>query len=124
MTSIHTKQLSADGFQWHLHSPRIGTITNELRHFSQVAYFQFPDWITAHDFWKGITEKCGTRAQVRQSERFNTGWEVKVWSLPEALLSKLIERDRTRKPKSLPLPPIRRDWSMSESYETLQYEVA
>jgi len=54
---IQIKQLSADGFQWNQYSPRIARITNELRHFATVAYFQFPDWDNAHDFWKCITDK-------------------------------------------------------------------
>jgi len=95
MTPIMTKQLSADGFCWNQYSPRVGTITNEIRHFSRVCYFQFPDWDAAHVFWKHITNKrlC-IRAQVRESERFPTGWEVKSWEMPQAVLEKLIERDR------------------------------
>lgn len=77
---------------------------------------------------------CG-RAQVRESERFTShSWEVKVWGMQEALLLKLIERDaakgglplkdRNRKTKSLPLQPIKRDWSMSASYSAIQWEAA
>lgn len=122
---ISTKQLSADGFIWNQYSERVGSITNELTHFAIVAYFQFPNWDDAHSFWKGITDKrvC-SRAKVRESERFNTGWEVKVWGMNQSTLEKLIEHDRNRKPKSLPLPPLRRDWSLSESYSALQYEAA
>lgn len=123
---IQTKQLSSDGFCWNQYSERIATITNELRHFATVAYFQFSDWDCAHAFWKHITDKrlC-TRAQVREAERFTTGWEAKVWGMREATLLKLIERDRNRtKPKSLPLLPIRRDWSISESHDASAIEAA
>jgi len=122
---ISTKQLSADGFCWNQHSPRVGTITNEIRHFSRVCYFQFPNWDSAHDFWKHITDKrlC-TRAQVRQAERFTTGYEVKTWGMPASTLQKLIERDRTRQPQGLPLPQVRRDWSISASHSSIQYEAA
>ena len=122
---ISTKQLSADGFCWNQYSPRVGTITNEIRHFSRVCYFQFPNWDSAHDFWKHITDKhlC-TRAQVRQAERFTTGYEVKTWGMPASTLQKLIERDRTRQPQGLPLPQVRRDWSISASHSSIQYEAA
>jgi hypothetical protein len=124
---IQTKQLSADGFQWNQLSPRVGTISNEQRHFATVAYFGFDSWDEAHNFWRSITTKrvC-SRAKVREAERFTSQpWEVKVWGMQQSTLEKLIERDRTRTtPKSLPLPPVRRDWSMSESYSALQYEAA
>ena len=125
MTPIQTKQLSADGFTWNVYSDRVGIITNELRHFAQVAYFSFDSWDNAHDFWKSITDKrvC-SRAQVRQAERFNSSHEVKVWGLNQSTLEKLIERDHNRKPKSLPLPPIRRDWSLSDSYDAISAEAA
>lgn len=122
---ISTKQLSADGFTWNEYSPRVGTITNDLTHFARVAYFAFDNWDDAHDFWKSITDKrvC-SRAKVRESERFTSySFEVKTWGMPGSVLLKLIERDRSRKPKSLPLPPIRRDWSLSESYN-VEYEAA
>ncbi len=124
--TISTKQLSADGFCWSQYSPRVGTINNEISHFARVAYFAFDDWDLAHAFWKGITDKhCCTRAQVREALRFSTGWEVKVWGMSEAVLLKLIERDRNRtKPKSLPLLPIRRDWSISESHDASAIEAA
>lgn len=117
---IEVKQLSADGFTWNLYSPRVGTITNELRHFSRVTYFAFDSWDDAHDFWKSITDKglC-SRAKVRESERFTTRFEVKVWGLDTSTLEKLIQRDRNRNPKTL---PIRRDWSLSESYDATAYE--
>lgn len=121
---ISTKQLSADGFCWSQLSPRIGTISNELRHFQRVCYFQFSDWDSAHDFWQSVVGKRCTKAQVREALRFDTGWEVKTWGMSEAVLLKLIERDRNRKPKPLPLPPIRRDWSLSESYSALALEAA
>lgn len=122
---IQTKQLSADGFTWNQYSERVGTITNELRHFAPVTYFAFNGWDDAHDFWKAITGKrvC-SRAKVRESERFTCGWEVKVWGMNQSTLEKLIERDRNRKPKPLVLPFIHRDWSLSESYSTTQYEAA
>ncbi len=123
---ISKKQLSADGFQWNQYSPRIATITNELTHFAQVAYFAFNSWDDAHDFWQSITDKrlC-TRAQVRESERFTTHeWEVKVWSISPTTLDKLIDRDRNRQAQSLPLPPIRRDWPIAESYSAIAYEAA
>jgi len=41
---------------------------------------------------------------------------VKIWNLQETTLEKLIERDLKRQPKSLPVPPIRRDWSLSADY--------
>ena len=126
LNPIQSKQISADGFTWNLYSPRVGTITNELTHFSRVAYFAFDDWDSAHNFFKSITDKhlC-SRAKVRESERFlSQPWEVKVWGMSESTLLKLIERDRCRKPKSLPLPPIRRDWSLSESYDAIAYEAA
>lgn len=44
--------------------------------------------------------------------------------MPEATLEKLVTRDRNRLPKSLPIPPIRRDWSLSEDYSAIQYEAA
>jgi len=123
--SVSTKQLSADGFQWNQYSPRIATITNELRHFATVAYFQFPDWDSAHDFWKCITDKhlC-TRAQVRQAERFKTGYEVKTCGMSASILHKLIERDRYRQTQRLPLPQIRRDWPNAESYSAITHEAA
>jgi hypothetical protein len=122
---ISTKQLSADGFHWNQYSPRIATITDELRYFATVAYFQFFIWSSAHAFWQSITSKryC-TRAQVRKAERFDNGFEVKVWGMPESVLEKLIERDRARQPKSLPLPTIRRDWRKSDSYSALAIEAA
>jgi len=90
---ISTKQLSADGFCWNQYSPRVGTITNEIRHFSRVCYFQFPDWNSAHNFRKHITDKrlC-TRAQVRQAERFTTGYKVKAWEMSSPTLYKLLQR--------------------------------
>lgn len=132
---IQTKQLSADGFTWNEYSPRVATITNELTHFQRVCYFAFDDWDSAHDFWESIVGKHCTRAQVRESERFtNHRWEVKTWGMPQVTLLKLIERDaarggslcdhRNRKPKSLPLPPIRRDWSLSASHSAIAYEAA
>jgi len=122
---IQIKSLSAAGFQWNQYSPRIATITNELIHFPQVAYFAFDGWDDAHNFWRSITDKhlC-TRAQVRESERFTTGWEVKTWGMPQLVLEKLIERDRTRQPQGLPLPQVRRDWSISASHSSIQYEAA
>lgn len=124
---IQTKQLSADGFTWNDYSPRVGSITNDMRHFSRVCYFAFDSWDDAHNFWKSITDKrlC-SRAKVRESERFtNQPWEVKVWSMPEATLLKLVERDRNRtKPSSLPPLPIRRDWSLSESHDAIAIEAA
>lgn len=95
---IQTKQLSADGYTWNQHSPRVATITNELTHFTRLAYFAFDRWSEAHAFWKSITDKqvC-SRAQVRESERFTSySWEVKVWSMPQSVLEKLIERDYNR----------------------------
>jgi len=115
------KSLSADGFQWNQYSPRIATITNELTHFAQVAYFAFDSWDDAHAFWRSITDKrlC-TRAQVRESERFTTHeWEVKVWSISPTTLDKLIDRDRNRQAQSLPLPQLRRDWPIAESYSAI-----
>lgn len=120
LTPIQIKQLSADGFCWNQYSPRVGTITNEQRHFAPVTYFAFDSWDDAHDFWKTVVGKHCQRARVRESERFDTGWEVKTWGMSDAVLEKLIKRDRNRKP----LPPIRRDWSRSESYSTLQHEAA
>lgn len=122
---IQTKQLSLDGYQWNLYSPRVAAITNELRHFATVYYFQFPDWDSAHDFWKHITNKhlC-TRAQVREAERFSTGWEVKIWGLRPSVLNQLVERDRTRQCHYLPIPAVRRDWSNSENYSAISYEAA
>lgn len=118
---IQFKQLSPDGFQWNLYSPRVATLSNELTHFAPVAYFAFNTWEEAHNFWKVITDKrlCN-RAQVRQGERFSSGWEVKIWSLHQATLDKLIERDRSR---ALPLP-VRRDWPLAESYSAISYEAA
>ena len=126
MTPILTKELSSDGFTWNQYSLRVATITNELTNFAQVAYFAFDSWDEAHKFWQYVTDKrvCG-RAQVRESERFTSHpWEVKVWSLRQDVLEKLIERDRYRKPESLPLPPICRDWSRSEAYSSIRYEAA
>lgn len=122
MTSIQTKQLSAEGFNWNLYSPRVATITNELQHFAPVAYFAFDSWTEAHDFWKSITDKrlC-TRAQIRKAERFTTEWECKIWGMQQATLDKLIERDRSC---ALPLPQIRRDWPLAESYSAIAYEAA
>lgn len=123
-TSI--KELSADGYQWNQYSERVGTITNDLTHFARVAYFSFDSWDDAHNFWKSITDKrvC-SRAKVRESERFTSySFEVKTWGMPESVLLKLIERDHSRLPKSRPLPPIRRDWSMSENYDAISYEAA
>jgi len=120
MIPIQTKQLSADGFVWNQYSLRVSTISNEIRHFATVAYFQFPDWDSAHAFWKCITNKrqC-TRAQVRQAERFTTGYEVKTWGMSASTLQKLIERDRRRQSQSLPLPQVRRDWPIAESYSAI-----
>lgn len=124
---IQTKHLSADGYQLNQHSPRVVTITNELTHFATFAYFAFDGWSEAHAFWKSITDKqvC-SRAQVQESERFTSySWEVKVWSMPQSVLEKLIERDCTPPlPKALPAPPIRCDWSNSDSYSAIQYEAA
>ena len=123
---VQIKQISADGFCWNKYSPRVATISNDLTHFAPVAYFAFDSWDEAHNFFRAITDKrvCG-RAQVRKSERFTSlPWEVKVWSLREDVLEKLTERDRSRLPKSLPLPPIRRDWSLSESHDAISAEAA
>ncbi len=122
---IQIKQLSADGYQWNQYSERVATITNELTHFATVAYFAFDTWDEAHDFWRSITEKrlC-TRAQVRQAERFKTGYEVKTWGMSASTLHKLIERDRQRQTQRLPLPQIRRDWPIAESYSAIAYEAA
>jgi len=124
MTPILTKTLSADGFQWNEYSPRVATITNEMRHFAPVVYFAFDTWDEAHNFWKSITDQhlCG-RAQVRESERFaSCPWEVKVWTLQKNVLEKLIERDLLRQSQSLPVPPIRRDWSLSADPSAIAYE--
>lgn len=125
LSTIQVKQLSADGFQWNKYSERVGSITNELTHFSRVAYFAFDDWDSAHAFFKAITAKhlC-SRAHVRESERFTTRFEVKVWGMSESTLEKLVTRDRNRTKKNRTLPPIRRDWSLSESYSATQYEAA
>jgi tRNA(Leu) C34 or U34 (ribose-2'-O)-methylase TrmL len=119
---IQAKQLSPDGFVWNEYSQRVATISNELRHFRTVAYFQFSDWQSAHDFWKSITDKrlC-TKAQVREAERFPAGWETKVWGMSPVVLEKLVERDRKR---SLPLPQVRRAWSLSASQSVIAYEAA
>ena len=96
---ISTKQLSADGFCWNQYSEPVAVINNELRHFATVAYFQFPDWDSAHAFWKSITHKRQySRAQVREAERFKTSYKVKTWAMPESTLHKLIERYRRRQP--------------------------
>lgn len=123
---IQAKQLSADGFIWNQYSPRVATITNEVRHFAPVAYFAFDGWDAAHKFQKHITENAlCSRAQVRESERFTAfPWEVKIWNLQETTLEKLIERDRQRQPQSLPVPPIRRDWSLSADYSAISIEAA
>lgn len=122
---ISTKSLCADGFQWNQYSNRVATITNSLQHFSTVAYFAFDSWDRAHAFWKSITDKryC-TRAQVREAERFKSGWECKVWGMPDSVLEKLIERDRTQLPQPLPISPLQRDWSRSDSYSSISYEAA
>lgn len=123
---IQTKQLSADGYHWNQYSPRVATITNELTYFATVAYFAFDGWSEAHAFWKSITDKqmC-SRAQVRESERFTShSWEVKAWAMPQTTLNKLIERDRKRQLKALPLPQIKRDWSLSDSHSAIAYEAA
>lgn len=44
--------------------------------------------------------------------------------MSDEILLTLVERDRNRKPASLPLPPIRRDWSLSESFDAIAYEAA
>ena len=127
LSTIEVKQLSADGFQWNKYSPRVGSITNELVHFSRVVYFAFDSWDEAHNFWKSMVGKHCTRAKVRESERFTSSpWEVKVWCLKESTLELLVNRDRSRiaPKKNLPMPPIRRDWSMSEDYSAIQYEAA
>jgi hypothetical protein len=123
MTPILTLALSADGFCWNQYSDRVATITNDLRYFATVAYFAFDSWDDAHAFWKHITDhRLCSRAQVRESERFTThDWEVKTWGMPQAVLEKLLERDRSR---SLPLPQVRRDWSVSDSHSSIQYEAA
>lgn len=105
---VEIKQLSSDGFTWNRYSPRVATITNELRHFAPVVYFAFDGWDAAHDFWKSITDnRMCSRAKIREAERFSTGWEVKVWGMPMAILLKLIERDRIRNSQKLPLPLVR-----------------
>jgi len=126
MTPILTKQLNADGFCWNQYSDRVATITNELTHFAQVAYFAFDGWNDAHAFWKHITDhRLCSRAQVRESERFTIhDWEVKIWGISPTTLEKLIERDRCRQSQSLPLPQVRRDWSISDSYSAIAYEAA
>lgn len=122
---IQTKQLSADGFTWNQYSPRVATITNELTHFQKVAYFAFDSWDEAHNFWKSIIGKHCSRAQVRESERFtNHSWEVKVWGMRQPVLEKLIERDRLRLSKTLSFTPVRREWSLSDSYTAIAYEAA
>lgn len=123
---IQTKQLSADGYTWNQYSPRVATITNELTYFATVAYFAFNTWNEAHNFSSSITDKrqC-TRAQVREAERFTShSWEVKTWGMSEQLLTALIKRDRNRQPQVLPLPLVRRDWSVSESHDAIAIEAA
>lgn len=124
--AAQTTQLSSDGYTWNQYSPRVATITNELLYFAQVAYFAFDSGDEAHNFLKYITDRqhC-TRAQVRKSERFTSFlWEVKTWGMPQSMLEKLIERDCSRKPQALTVPPIRRDWSLSESYSAISWEAA
>ena len=127
LSTIQVKQLSAEGFQWNKYSDRVGSITNEISHFSRVAYFAFDSWDDAHNFFKSITGKrlC-SRAKVRESERFTTRFEVKVWSMSEATLEALVNRDRSRtKPKkSLPMPPLSREWESIRSYDSIAYEAA
>lgn len=120
--TLQTKQLSAEGFVWNLYSPRVATISNDLRHFAPVAYFAFDSWDEAHSFWKSITDlRVCSRAQVRQSQRFTSySWEVKIWLLRQSVLDKMIERDLSR---ALPLP-VRRDWPLTESYSAISYEAA
>ncbi|GAC1456869.1 MAG: hypothetical protein NVS2B14_00140 [Chamaesiphon sp.] len=115
-----SKELSADGFCWNQYSPRVGTITNELRHFSRVCYFAFEDWEASRAFWEAITSKgyC-TRAQVRKAERFQGfDWEVKVWGMPQPILSSLIKKDLNR----FQARAINRDWSISQSQSAIAYE--
>ena len=125
LSTIQVKSLSADGFQWNKYSDRVGSITNELTHFSRVCYFAFDDWDSAHAFFKSITGKrlC-SRAKVRESERFLTRFEVKVWSMSESTLEALVPRDHSRKPKSLPMPPLSREWESIRSYDSIAYEAA
>lgn len=120
--TLQPKQLSSDGFTWNLHSPRVATITNNLRHFAPVAYISFDSWEEARNFWKSITDKrvC-SRAQERKAERFTTEWEVKIWGMQQATLDKFIERDFSR---ALPLLQVRRDWPLAESYSSISYEAA
>ena len=124
---IEIKQLTADGFTWSKYSPRVATISNELRHFSWVCYFAFDSWDDAHSFFKSITAKhlC-SKAKVRESERFLTRFEVKVWSMPDATLELLVNRDRNRiKPKkNLPMPPLSREWQHIRSYDSIAHEAA
>ena len=122
---ISTKQISADGFQWNKYSDRVTTISNEVTHFSRVAYFAFDSWDEAHNFFKSITGKrlC-SRAKVRESERFTSSpWEVKVWGLNESTLELLVTRDRNRT-YCLPLPPLSREWQHIRSYDSIAAEAA
>ena len=109
-----------DGFIWNQYSARIATITHDSANF-RVCYFQFPDRDGARSFWQSIVGKHCSRAQVRQAERFDTGWEVKIWNMPERVLASLIRRERNRKQpqQALPLPQVRRDWSVSESHTAM-----
>ncbi len=78
----------------------------------------FKGAITAHPY-----PKPGYLSSNMESAalRFSTGWECKVWGMPQTTLDKLIERDLSR---ALPLPPIRRDWPIAESYSAISYEAA
>ena len=122
---IETKQISADGFYWNKYSPRIATITCELRYFAPVSYFAFDSWDSAHAFFKSITTKhlC-SRAKVRESERFLTRFEVKTWGMNQQTLEALVTRDRSRTKKSLPMPPLSREWESIRSYDSIRYEAA
>lgn len=115
---ISTNQISADGYMWNRYSPRVATISNKLHDFATVAYFQFSFWDEAHSFYKSISDKCLCgRAKVRVAERFSYGYEVKVWGMSESVLEQLVIRDCNRQPL-----PIRRDWSLSESFDAIQLE--
>ena len=100
MTPIQAQDITGESnpasktFLWVQYSPRVAQI--QAAHFPSVSYLQFPDWESAHRFFRWVTSKHRLRCQVREAQRFAQGWECKVWGVSDYLLERLVQRDRAR----------------------------
>ena len=88
-------ELSPDGWNFNILSPRVATITNPQGK-RKVSYFGFVTQEKALAFKQWVEEKelC-TTAIVRRAERLTTGWECKVWGATSGLIMSLAIRSST-----------------------------